>query len=69
MNIGVTQLPHSKAYTLIFIPFTVIQIARRSIVTFTFERRDGGKLFDCHSGQYITLRLEKLIFITFDITV
>jgi nitric oxide dioxygenase len=45
-----------------FIPFTIINkeiIANGPIVAFTFERADGGKLHDYHSGQYLTLRIKK----------
>jgi nitric oxide dioxygenase len=45
-----------------FIPFTIINketIASGPIVAFTFERSDGGKLRDYHSGQYLTLRIKK----------
>ena len=45
-----------------FIPFTIVKketIADGPVVSFTFERGDGGKLHDYHSGQYITLRIKK----------
>ncbi|CAF2673655.1 unnamed protein product [Rotaria sp. Silwood2] len=45
-----------------FIPFTITKketIANGPITAFTLERRDGGKLHDYHSGQYITLRVKK----------
>lgn len=45
-----------------FIPFTITKketIAAGPIVSFNLERRDGGKMHDYHSGQYITLRVKK----------
>ncbi|CAF4254993.1 unnamed protein product, partial [Rotaria sordida] len=45
-----------------FIPFTITKkeiIASGPIVAFTMERRDGGKMRDYHSGQYITIRIKK----------
>ncbi|CAF4159902.1 unnamed protein product [Adineta steineri] len=45
-----------------FIPFKIIKkeiIASGPIVAFTFERNDGGKLRDYHSGQYTTIRIKK----------
>ncbi|CAF3152365.1 unnamed protein product [Rotaria socialis] len=45
-----------------FIPFSIIKketIAIGPTVSFTLERRDGGKIHDYHAGQYITLRIKK----------
>jgi nitric oxide dioxygenase len=45
-----------------FISHTIIKkekVANGPIVSFTFERRDSGKLHDYHPGQYITLRIKK----------
>jgi nitric oxide dioxygenase len=45
-----------------FISLTIVKkekIANGPIVSLTFERRDGGKMHDYHSGQYITLRIKK----------
>ena len=45
-----------------FIPLTIVKkekIASGSIVSFTFERRDGGKMHDYRPGQYLTLRIKK----------
>ncbi|CAF0907157.1 unnamed protein product [Rotaria sordida] len=45
-----------------FISFTIIKkekIANGSIVSFTLERHDGGKMHNYHPGQYITLRIRK----------
>lgn len=45
-----------------FLPFTILKkeiIANGPIVAFTFERADGKQLHQYHSGQYITLRINK----------
>jgi nitric oxide dioxygenase len=45
-----------------FISLTIVEkekVANGPIVSFTFERRDSGKLHDYHPGQYITLRIKK----------
>jgi nitric oxide dioxygenase len=45
-----------------FIPFTITKkekIANGPIVSLTLQRRDGGKMHNYHSGQYITLRIKK----------
>ncbi|CAF1003976.1 unnamed protein product [Rotaria sp. Silwood1] len=45
-----------------FAPFTVLKsdvIASGPIYAMSLERQDGGKLWDYHPGQYITLRIEK----------
>ncbi|CAF4703813.1 unnamed protein product, partial [Rotaria sp. Silwood2] len=45
-----------------FVPFTIVKkepIASGPIYAITLERHDGGKLFDYHSAQYVTIRVEK----------
>ncbi|CAF1128905.1 unnamed protein product [Rotaria sp. Silwood1] len=45
-----------------FIPFIITKkeiLSCGPIVAFTMERRDGGKVHDYHTGQYITLRVKK----------
>jgi nitric oxide dioxygenase len=45
-----------------YIPFTIIKkeiVGSGPIVSLTLERRDGGKMFNYHPGQYITVRIKK----------
>ncbi|CAF3612693.1 unnamed protein product [Rotaria sp. Silwood1] len=45
-----------------FVAFTVVKneaISSGPVYAVTLERHDGGKLWEYHSGQYITLRIEK----------
>jgi nitric oxide dioxygenase len=45
-----------------FIPLTIVKkekVANGPVVSFTFERRDGGKMLSYHPGQYLTLRIKK----------